>query len=201
MEWEILSLRHVLMFLSALKPCFLHGRGTHIYSFKVMENRPDSQRLVARQSAEDCAICLDRILEKTTLKCLHSFCSGCIESSFKRKPACPVCNTFYGEYRGNQPEGTMTVTRSQQRLPGYERCGSIMIHYSFPAGIQGVSSTHTCEGSFKLLIISCDAVDFDSLKMLVWYDVWPLGGTIFCLYSNLMWEGSLPDINELNSTV
>ncbi|XP_003963238.3 probable E3 ubiquitin-protein ligase DTX3 [Takifugu rubripes] len=113
-----------------MKARLFHGYGNNIYSFKVMENRQ-------RQSAEDCAICLDRIQGKKTLKCSHSFCSECLESSFKRKPACPVCNTFYGTHTGNQPEGTMTVTRSQQRLPGYERCGSIVIHYIFPAGIQG----------------------------------------------------------------
>ncbi|KAF1390537.1 hypothetical protein PFLUV_G00059080 [Perca fluviatilis] len=89
------------------------------------------------KSQEDCAICLDKIQEKKTLKCFHSFCSACIDSVFKFKPACPICNTYYGEYTGTQPEGTMTVMRSWQSLPGFELCGSIVIQYSFPAGIQG----------------------------------------------------------------
>lgn len=103
-----------------------------------MENTPNSHSGDFRKSTEDCAICLDKIQEKKTLKCLHSFCSECIDSVFKFKPACPICNTYHGQHTGNQPEGTMTVTRSWQRLPGFEHCGSIVIQYTFPAGIQGV---------------------------------------------------------------
>ncbi|XP_022060905.1 probable E3 ubiquitin-protein ligase DTX3 [Acanthochromis polyacanthus] len=88
-------------------------------------------------SAEDCAICLDRIKEKKTLKCLHSFCSECIDTLFRSKPACPICNTYHGVFTGTQPEGVMLVTRSWQSVPGFEGCGSIIIQYSFPPGIQG----------------------------------------------------------------
>ncbi|XP_023138026.1 probable E3 ubiquitin-protein ligase DTX3 [Amphiprion ocellaris] len=87
--------------------------------------------------AEDCAICLDRIKEKKTLECLHSFCSECIDTLFRLKPACPICNTYHGVYTGTQPEGVMLVTRSWQSVPGFEGCGSIIIQYSFPPGIQG----------------------------------------------------------------
>lgn len=112
----------------------LHGKTAYLFwhTAKAMENRPNSH------SGEDCAICLDTIHGKKTLRCSHSFCSECIDSVFKFKPACPICNTYHGEYTGNQPEGTMTVMRSWQRLPGFEHCGSIVIQYSFPAGIQGV---------------------------------------------------------------
>uniref|UniRef100_A0A7N8XTQ8 E3 ubiquitin-protein ligase n=1 Tax=Mastacembelus armatus TaxID=205130 RepID=A0A7N8XTQ8_9TELE len=102
---------------------------------------PNRSRQMAAQtepgSAGDCAICLDKIQDKKTLKCRHSFCSACIDSVFKFKPACPICNTYHGVYTGTQPSGTMTVTRSSQRLSGFERCGSIVIQYSFPSGIQG----------------------------------------------------------------
>ncbi|XP_047465427.1 probable E3 ubiquitin-protein ligase DTX3 [Mugil cephalus] len=91
----------------------------------------------AGRSVEDCAICLETIQKKKTLQCLHSFCSQCIDSVFSFKPACPICNTYYGVYTGTQPEGTMTVTRSFQSLPGFEGCGSLIINYIFPAGIQG----------------------------------------------------------------
>lgn len=90
-------------------------------------------------STGDCAICLERIQRKKTLKCQHSFCSECIDSVFRLKPACPICNTFHGVYTGTQPQGTMTVTHSFLKLPGFENCGSIIIQYSFPGGIQGVS--------------------------------------------------------------
>ncbi|KAK7878491.1 hypothetical protein WMY93_030327 [Mugilogobius chulae] len=62
---------------------------------------------------------------------------ACIDSVFKLKPACPICNTFHGVYIGNQPEGTMSVTHSFQCLPGYEHCGSIAIDYVFASGVQG----------------------------------------------------------------
>ncbi|TKS77556.1 putative E3 ubiquitin-protein ligase DTX3 [Collichthys lucidus] len=101
-----------------------------------MESRPNEHTDVVH-SAEDCAICLDKIQGKKTLKCLHSFCSECIDSVFKFKPACPICNTYHGEYTGTQPEGTMTVTQSWLNLPGFEHCGCIVIQYSFPSGIQG----------------------------------------------------------------
>ncbi|XP_041858876.1 probable E3 ubiquitin-protein ligase DTX3 [Melanotaenia boesemani] len=100
-----------------------------------MENPPSSYSHT--ENTGDCAICLDKIQNKKTLTCLHSFCSECIDSVFSLKPACPICNTFHGVYTGTQPKGTMTVSRSWQGLPGFEHCGSITIQYSFPAGIQG----------------------------------------------------------------
>ncbi|KAF7660111.1 hypothetical protein LDENG_00287750 [Lucifuga dentata] len=105
-----------------------------------MENTPNNHSALSaavRESSEDCAICLDKINDKKTLKCLHAFCSQCIDPVFKLKPACPICNTYHGVYTGTQPEGTMTVMRIWECLPGFERCGSIVIRYDFPAGIQG----------------------------------------------------------------
>lgn len=116
-----------------------HSRKDHmlvVTNRKIMDKT--AVRRVHAESAEDCAICLDKIQKKKTLKCLHSFCSECIDTVFSRKPACPICNTFHGVYTGTQPSGSMTVTRSWQNLPGYEHCGCIIIQYSFPAGIQGV---------------------------------------------------------------
>ncbi|XP_041955261.1 probable E3 ubiquitin-protein ligase DTX3 [Alosa sapidissima] len=85
-----------------------------------------------------CIVCMDNIQDKKTLKCSHSFCSSCIDDVFRVKPACPVCNAFYGTYYGTQPrDGVMKVTRTWQCLPGYEGCGTIAINYSFPPGIQG----------------------------------------------------------------
>nr|XP_020474913.1 probable E3 ubiquitin-protein ligase DTX3 [Monopterus albus] len=103
----------------------------------MMEDTQNKHSCVATKRMDDCAICLDTILDKKTLKCLHSFCSGCIDSVFKFKPACPICNAYHGVYTGTQPVGTMTERRSWQRLPGFEHCQSIVITYSFPEGIQG----------------------------------------------------------------
>lgn len=102
------------------------------------ETTPDSPTTERTETTPDnCTICLDTIQDKKTLKCQHYFCSECIASVFSYKPVCPVCNTFYGVYRGTQPHGTMTATRSWRRLPGYDDCGSIAVTYSFPAGAQG----------------------------------------------------------------
>lgn len=103
-----------------------------------MENNTNIVMALSSESSEDCAICLDKIQEKKTLSCHHSFCSQCIDTVFTVKPACPLCYTFHGVYTGTQPEGTMTVRRDCQRLPGFENCGTIIIVYDFPPGIQGV---------------------------------------------------------------
>ncbi|XP_071776012.1 putative E3 ubiquitin-protein ligase DTX3 [Centroberyx gerrardi] len=97
----------------------------------------DVHRSRRASDMDNCAICLDRIQDKKTLKCHHSFCTECIDSVFKFKPACPICNTYHGIYIGTQPEGTMTVTRRWQSLPGFEHCQTIVIEYRFPSGIQG----------------------------------------------------------------
>ncbi|XP_054637812.1 probable E3 ubiquitin-protein ligase DTX3 [Dunckerocampus dactyliophorus] len=109
---------------------------------------------------DSCAVCLDRITQKKTLSCLHSFCSDCIDLVFNLKPACPICNTYYGVYTGTQPEGTMAVSRSWKGLPGYEDYGSIIITYTFPAGTQGpehpnpgVRYSGTCRMAF---LPACD---------------------------------------------
>lgn len=163
-----------------------------------MENRPNRKPNVARQSAEDCAICLDRIQGKKTLKCSHSFCSVCIESSFKRKPACPICNTFYGEHTGNQPEGTMTVTHSGECLPGYEGYGIIVIHYSFPAGIQGVSSSTHLWGNLEATLeqkLCCGVLWLPVSEVgEVWHTT-SRGRFCVCVFN------CLADISDLNNSI
>ncbi|KAG7283836.1 hypothetical protein CRUP_034023 [Coryphaenoides rupestris] len=89
------------------------------------------------RDGKSCTICLDTVQDEKTLTCGHCFCSECIDTVFKYKPACPVCNTFYGLYEGTQPQGTMTMERSWRRLPGFDHCGSVAITYRFPPGVQG----------------------------------------------------------------
>ncbi|XP_015246613.1 PREDICTED: probable E3 ubiquitin-protein ligase DTX3 [Cyprinodon variegatus] len=100
-----------------------------------MENRANNT--LSDESAVNCPICLEKIQRRKTLSCQHSFCSVCIDSVFRLKPACPLCNTFHGVYMGTQPDGVMEVTKSIMKLPGFDNCGSIVIHYIFPAGVQG----------------------------------------------------------------
>lgn len=92
------------------------------------------------EEAEICAICLYEMDNPKKLdKCSHTFCTECIEDSFRlHKPACPTCNTLYGLITGNQPRGTMKVTRNRHGLPGYKNCGMLIIDYHFSSGTQGV---------------------------------------------------------------
>ncbi|KAF3696840.1 putative E3 ubiquitin-protein ligase DTX3 [Channa argus] len=104
--------------------------------------------------AEDCAICLDKIQKMKTLKCLHSFCSDCIDSLFTYKPACPICNTYHGVYTGNQPAGTMTVTRSSQRLPVLSTAGPSSFSTVSQPGYKGQYTT-TSPLSIRAPLDSC----------------------------------------------
>lgn len=90
-----------------------------------------------------CSICMGDIVEKTALeRCGHSFCRSCLDQAFKVKKACPVCRLVYGQLIGNQPaNGTMNVERDPDtELPGHKGHGCICIMYSFPPGLQAVSS-------------------------------------------------------------
>lgn len=49
---------------------------------------------------------------------------------------CPSCKTIYGEKTGTQPQGKMEVFKFQVSLPGHEDCGTILIVYNIPHGIQ-----------------------------------------------------------------
>lgn len=86
---------------------------------------------------DTCVICMEPITNKLVLpKCKHEFCNPCIRKAMTYKPVCPVCQTSYGIQKGNQPEGTMNVIYITDSLPGYERCGSIVINYNMKEGIQ-----------------------------------------------------------------
>lgn len=120
-------------------PMDIDGNGSETAS-------PPSQRSASSQASgmnkeEDiCAICMESIRNKLVLpKCKHGFCTPCINKAMTYKPVCPVCQTFYGVQKGNQPEGTMTFSVQKLALPGYESCGSIVINYSMKGGIQTVS--------------------------------------------------------------
>ncbi|XP_046872566.1 E3 ubiquitin-protein ligase DTX3L isoform X2 [Hypomesus transpacificus] len=88
---------------------------------------------------ETCAICMDTINERhrKTLKCKHSFCTGCLKRAFEFKPVCPTCGALYGELKGTQPEGgSMSTSTRSSSLPGYEKWGTIVISYNIPSGTQ-----------------------------------------------------------------
>ncbi|NXK80088.1 DTX3L ligase, partial [Amazona guildingii] len=86
---------------------------------------------------DTCPICMEIIDNKETLrKCKHAFCKNCIDQAMTYKQACPICNTFYGAMRGDQPEGRMSSRILSSALPGYPSCGTIEITYKMRGGIQ-----------------------------------------------------------------
>ena len=91
---------------------------------------------------KECPICLGPFVRPMMLPtCKHVFYESCIKSSFQVKQTCPICRKGYGIICGTQPaNATMTVTHEAWSLPGYYSCGTIVIHYHIPGGIQTVSA-------------------------------------------------------------
>ncbi|XP_036164733.1 probable E3 ubiquitin-protein ligase DTX2 isoform X2 [Myotis myotis] len=108
---------------------------------------------------QDCIICMEKlsmvsgysdVTNSRTIgpvavgrltKCSHAFhllcllamyCNGNKDGSLQ----CPSCKTIYGEKTGTQPRGKMEVFSFQVSLPGHEDCGTILIVYNIPHGIQ-----------------------------------------------------------------
>lgn len=96
-----------------------------------------SEAAVIEEQKATCPICLEIPKKKIILhKCKHEFCEQCLNTAMLHKPVCPVCNTPYGVVIGDQPDGRMTDYCTPDKLPGYH-CGTIVIDYSIPDGIQG----------------------------------------------------------------
>ncbi|KAF4093759.1 hypothetical protein AMELA_G00005590 [Ameiurus melas] len=92
-----------------------------------------------KESEEDkCPICLDTFTHKRKVKCGHEFCKECLKQIIKSSgEICPLCKKIFGILKGNQPEGTMEVQHYKHTdLPGFPRCGTIIISYHIPNGIQ-----------------------------------------------------------------
>ena len=95
----------------------------------------------SKDKLDPCAICLEECQSPKTLsKCHHTFCKECLDTAFTHKPVCPVCSVVYGVITGTQPvDGDMDITKERSSLPGYPGHGTIVIHYKFASGHQGVS--------------------------------------------------------------
>nr|XP_004666335.1 probable E3 ubiquitin-protein ligase DTX2 isoform X2 [Jaculus jaculus] len=129
--------------------------------------RPEPEHVIRKYTEElktapdeDCIICMEKlsvasgysdVADSETLgpmavgrltKCSHAFhllcllamyCNGNKDGSLQ----CPSCKTIYGEKTGTQPRGKMEVFQFHVSLPGHEDCGTILIVYNIPHGIQG----------------------------------------------------------------
>uniref|UniRef100_A0A8C5K1W5 E3 ubiquitin-protein ligase n=1 Tax=Jaculus jaculus TaxID=51337 RepID=A0A8C5K1W5_JACJA len=128
--------------------------------------RPEPEHVIRKYTEElktapdeDCIICMEKlsvasgysdVADSETLgpmavgrltKCSHAFhllcllamyCNGNKDGSLQ----CPSCKTIYGEKTGTQPRGKMEVFQFHVSLPGHEDCGTILIVYNIPHGIQ-----------------------------------------------------------------
>lgn len=89
---------------------------------------------------ENCPICMDTFTKKEELKCKHEFCAECMTQSIKSMgPICPVCKDVFGIIKGDQPDGRMSSYFSASQLPGFQKCGTIVISYDIPHGKQTVN--------------------------------------------------------------
>ncbi|XP_066019048.1 E3 ubiquitin-protein ligase TRIM45 [Pocillopora verrucosa] len=93
---------------------------------------------------DECVICWDAIENPEKLGCRHVFRTDSVETTLTYDNRSPLCKERQG-VKGNQPDGKMHVNHSQQSLPGYHGCGTIIIVYSFPSGIQGREHPHPGE--------------------------------------------------------
>ena len=82
-----------------------------------------------------CPVCQDQITNRTTLPCTHALCKECLGDLVKNMgPICPICKAIFGKLTGDQPDGRMTSETQPYSLPGFSRCGRIVIKYEiFPA--------------------------------------------------------------------
>lgn len=88
---------------------------------------------------DTCPICMDEFTNMEKLPCGHGFCKDCLRQSKESMGAkCPVCTKVFGRIEGDQPDGKMTTRIMGSSLPGFERCGTIVIDYNIPSGIQSV---------------------------------------------------------------
>lgn len=109
---------------------------------------------------EDCIICMEKlslasgysdVTDSKTVgplavgclaRCRHAFHLLCLLAMYSNgnkdgSLQCPSCKAIYGEKTGTQPHGRMEVFHCQMPLPGHEDCGTILIVYNIPHGIQG----------------------------------------------------------------
>eukprot|EP01122_Echinamoeba_exundans_P006298 TRINITY_DN173_c0_g1_i1.p1 TRINITY_DN173_c0_g1~~TRINITY_DN173_c0_g1_i1.p1 ORF type:complete len:599 (+),score=103.80 TRINITY_DN173_c0_g1_i1:103-1899(+) len=104
------------------------------------------------EEKDNCPVCLCSLKDEGAPvvrlgKCTgHFFHRGCVllcyQHSKNQFVRCPICTTIYGILTGPQPKGTMTHSKNSSSLPGYPKCGTITVNYSFPNGTQGPEHPH-----------------------------------------------------------
>ncbi|KAH3786942.1 hypothetical protein DPMN_165060, partial [Dreissena polymorpha] len=87
---------------------------------------------ISEQELKDqgqCAICMDDFTNPKKLVCGHIICTDCISQQFAVKQVCPNCGKICGIITGDQPPGTMRISRDWVSCVGFEGVGRICISY------------------------------------------------------------------------
>lgn len=111
-----------------------------------IEEQPETA--AAAGGGEACTACQAGGMEfRAAKKCPHAFCVSCVQSYFSHgETECPVCgikDELSRRTLTQPPSGHMLATYENGfKLPGFETTsrGTIIVTYSFPAGIQTVST-------------------------------------------------------------
>lgn len=118
----------------------------------------DKIQKVEEEHFPDCSVCLEPVWDERystdfdtqpegtdhvptcPLSCPeHIFHFGCLKKWVKEHPSCPLCREQLVVSTGFQPRvlgAHMNVTESSSSLHGYDTCGTIIIDFIFPSGIQ-----------------------------------------------------------------
>ncbi|CAH1268223.1 DTX3L [Branchiostoma lanceolatum] len=122
------------------------------------------------QQDEACPICMSDFTDPKTLPCKHKFCAACLATALKHAAKCPICGLVVGRLRGDQPDGKMEcVVEKYSSLPGYPGCGTIIIHYDIPSGIQGPEHPnpgHRFHGTSRKAYLPCNPEGQEVLTLL-----------------------------------
>uniref|UniRef100_A0A3B3CNR3 E3 ubiquitin-protein ligase n=2 Tax=Oryzias melastigma TaxID=30732 RepID=A0A3B3CNR3_ORYME len=131
----------------------LQGASGISHQPKILEDKPEKRSTTeggatgGDSTEENCPICFSPFTDKESLSCKHEFCKLCLQEAEKSSgPICPVCRKVFGIIQGDQPDGTMTWTKSSVEVPGFPHCGTITITYSIPSGRQ--TEKHPKPGHF-----------------------------------------------------
>ena len=93
---------------------------------------------------ESCSFCKSDTVDLLIVDCGHTLCSQCANMPrWRGVRRCRKCLRPFGKPKGMQPQGCkMTISTNLTSLPGYRDCGTIVITYYIPSGIQTEEHPH-----------------------------------------------------------
>lgn len=96
--------------------CLIPDCPNYVEKTKESKTNTDDEK----KDEKTCSICCNDFDSLRKLdKCGHELCEECLKNTFKNKPQCPFCFTFYGIPQGFQPSGGKMSHHIQNlSLPG-----------------------------------------------------------------------------------